>query len=113
MWSHAQEHTFRILEIWITVNTSITDIAIAGVENISQLTGLEGAWHSSYEDCLAGINWLGVVHDVIAVTQPPGSDLYLVWLTAHNHTFTHLTIILFTSPTCNYITGADPGGGGG
>ena len=74
--------TLGVLEIRVAVNPSVAHIPISRTEDVSQLTGLEGAWHSTNEYGLACIYWLGVVHDVITVTQSPGSDLDL-WL-SHN-----------------------------
>ena len=71
--------TFRVLEVWVTVDAGVADIPVPRVEDIGQLAGLEWAWDSPNEDGLASINGLGVVHDVIAVTESPGPDLHLCW----------------------------------
>ena len=70
-------HTFRILEVWVTVDASVADIAIPGVEDVGQFTCLQGPGNSSNENGLASIYWLGMVHDVVTVIQPPRSDLHL------------------------------------
>lgn len=76
-FSPTHQYTFRVLEVRVTVDPSIAHIPISGIEDVCQFTGLEWAWHSSYEDGLASINWLHVVHDVITVGETPGPDLNL------------------------------------
>lgn len=70
-------HTFGILQLWITIDASVADIAVSRVEDVGQLTRLEWAGHAPDKDGLAWVDGLGVVHDVVAVGEQPGTNLHL------------------------------------
>ncbi len=69
--------TFWILQLWVTVNSSIANVPISRVEDICQLSSFKWAWHSADENSFSGINRLSVIHNEVTVGQLPWPDLNL------------------------------------